>query len=74
MYYNYYVLLPDTIDAESDIYLTVESFYQWHIPEQCKHNWDAPLIWFKITNARTMEEQDVSYYEFNHEPILITKD
>lgn len=69
--YNYYVTLPQTIDANSDIYFTLESFYQYYISEECLNNWETPFIWFKITNTRTLVELEKSYYEYHHEPVMI---
>lgn len=72
-FYYYDVTIPTTHDATSYLYLTVESYYQAYIPEDC---WNPsslgfPTIYFSVTNDRTGERWYKYYYEQYHNPMLI---
>jgi hypothetical protein len=63
----------DTPD-DAYIYFTVESFYQQYIPEGCfdpsANGW--PLVYMKVTNMRSNEMSYKYYYEYYHNPLLIS--
>ena len=49
--FHYTVTVPSSVGADSDIYITVESYYQFFTPHECFNNWaGVNYIYFKVTN------------------------
>ena len=71
-FYDYELTIPSTIQAESYIYLTVESYYQSYVPYECFSNYAGiSSIYFNVENRRTGESWYKYYYEQYHDPMLI---
>ena len=71
--FYYYFTIPDDIQANANIYFTVESFYQQYIPIECfdPNDKGLPLVYLKVTNTRTNANSYKYYYEYYHNPLLI---
>ena len=73
-FYYYNLALPDIMASDtSHIYLTVESYYQQYIPQDCWEgsSYGMSTIYFSVTNDRTGEGWYKYYYEQFHNPMLI---
>lgn len=74
-FYYYDLTVPSTIQDNSHIYLTVESYYPAYIPDECFDNWAAiSTIYFSVRNDRTGESWYKYYYEQFHDPMLLGPD